>query len=302
MIGGLASPPESHYNSPTIPSGSSEPQTLFSPNFSPPKFVDPRDLQYSMDVLQRHSQNNLMEQEIGSPMDKEEGSPMTGVEWRTLSLDPSSEDEEEGDPMVVESEKLSPELSEDEEEGDSMVVESEKLLPELSEDEEEGASAIGLESKRLASDSSEDEDEGISTKKSSSSDSLEDEDEGTHAKKSASEDEDEGHVEEGSPPFGLQPKNSSTTDVFENDLANVINGMTSNQTLLDQDSSVHLAASFEPRRSSRNSKMKNRPSLEFVTPSKSFSGKKMPAFTKDLILLQASLLIILCGNGRLNVL
>ena len=206
-----------------------------------------------------------------------------------------------------------------------MVFVSEKLSPELSEDEEEGASVIGLESKRLAleffedkgeedhmvdvktkksspSDSSEDEDEGTSTKKSSSSDSLEDEDEGTHAKKSASEDEDEGHVEEGSPPFGLQPKNSSTTDVFENDLANVINGMTSNQTLLDQDSSVHLAASFEPRRSSRNSKMKNRPSLEFVTPSKSFSGKKMPAFTKDLILLQASLLIILCGNGRLNVL
>ena len=119
MIGGLASPPESHYNSPTIPSGSSEPQTLFSPNFSPPKFVDPRDLQYSMDVLQRHSQNNLMEQEIGSPMDKEEGSPMTGVEWRTLLLN-TPEDEEEGDPMVVESEKLSPELSEDEEEGDPM--------------------------------------------------------------------------------------------------------------------------------------------------------------------------------------
>lgn len=58
--------------------------------------------------------------------------------------------------------------------------------------------------------------------------------------------------------------------------------------MVDLDSLVHLTTAMEPRRSSRNAGLKNKPSLMSVAPPKFPSAKRKPPLKKDGILLHAS--------------
>jgi hypothetical protein len=93
MAGGLASPPESHYNSPHIPVASSSLSMMPLEQLTPPEFVNPRDLQDPTDSDgESVEQIRLTEKQIDG-----EDDPMVGFDARA-QLD--SQENGDDDPMV----------------------------------------------------------------------------------------------------------------------------------------------------------------------------------------------------------
>lgn len=78
-------------------------------------------------------------------------------------------------------------------------------------------------------------------------------------------------------------------DTFEKELSCKLSDLQkSNQTLMDSDSSVHLAPPFELRRSSRNATVNYKPIPTLPAPSTSSSRKRKPTMKKRRIHMKAS--------------
>ena len=211
---------------------------------------------------------DLTEQEIGCTANEGgDHHPMIGMESCLQEDDPMNADE---------SNKSVMNLAEDrEEEFDSMIeVESNKSSTDLSEDEEEeGSPKKAVECYESLVDSCKDN-EGNPT----ISDEL------------------QKPMEESDPRISILLENSS----FKNKLANVIDSLGSNQMswdLASPDLPIPLAVAFEPRQSSRNAANKKPLSSQLVLPPKSSGSKRKPAFNKDLIILQVSVLMILSATS-----
>ena len=290
VTGGLISPPQSCYNSPAFPDTSLSALNLAA--FSPSQFVKPRDLhdstEYSGDEVGQREQCVSSKEEGGCPGRSRRPSLASSLSSLTTSVSPENEkeankskkslsesseeeeevvpitvaektssgdmleeeeEEEEGIPMSVAEKTSSGDMLEEEEEEDHMIVTEKKTSQDLSDEEEE----------------EEEEEEGVSmivTEKKSLEDTMED--------------------EEGEPMPGIESKNppQDRLDNKEGNTMNINADLTvqledGNAMTIDADSSVQLDARFEPRRSSRNPQMINKPSLDFV------AWPKSPKVTKS---------------------
>jgi hypothetical protein len=360
MIGGLASPPDSRYNSPLNPTVSSS--ESHCSKIQPPQFVKPSDLHdvtnFCGNEGKTQERDNVNEQVNGCLGDAESQSlpisrnssllssssitlenvggddAMITVESEMILAESSQVGEEVDGMMVVECEKGVSDLIEVDEAVDRMiVVEPKKQISDLSEDEEDNTMVDIESSSDLAEDKEDDpmtgaksegdEDVNPTTEVDSSklSDLSEDEDDspeiGVESSKPSdsaegeSEDEDESFVadeeavpkkpsesvedgDEGHPATEVDETNLSNSS--EDEDGSVIGIKEANPTIsvelskmsLDPDASVHLAETFEPRRSARNTAAKDKPYRMVITPSKLSVRKKKPVYKKDVILYEVS--------------
>ena len=264
MTGGLASPPQSCHNSPVFP------DTSLS------AFVKPGDLldstEYSGDEVGQPEQReggcpgrsrrlslasslsslttsvspadeeeaNKSKKSLLESSEDEDGDPITGVEVKNSSLD-SLEEEEEVDPITVAEKTSLGDMLGEEEEEDHMIVTEKKTSEDLSEEEEE-------------EEDEEDEEE---------------EKEEEEENKSLEDTMEEKEVE---PMPGIEEGNAMNIDTDSSVQLEEGNSMT-----IDADSSVQLEAILEPRRSSRNPQMINKPSVAWPKSPKVMKGKGKPA-------------------------
>jgi hypothetical protein len=125
MTGGLASPPDSRYNSPLFSNGSS----LTSPSLhfgqlSSPEFVNPKDLHDSFDSdgeeFGQQESVNVTEQGVGSPSDVElDSTPRSRKSSLPSSLSDTAENNADKPMTATPIKEPSSKSSEDKEEGDS---------------------------------------------------------------------------------------------------------------------------------------------------------------------------------------
>jgi hypothetical protein len=282
MTGGLASPPDSRYNSPLGADGSSSISSkLHCEKLSPPKFVNPRDLQDPMesheDEFEQLELVNLTEQGASSQGDVESDfttrsrkssltSSLSDVAENEDGRDPAtpiepkkplshSSDDEGDDPMPsqsdlsvegvndalieVESNELLLDSTELEERVEEMVlVESNNPESDSSDNDKRDDPMVGVESEEPLSDSGESEDDPIIAVESKEPSNL-------------MEDDEEGDLTPGvNSTQLLDLSDDEPLPIIGIEDVNPMIGVERNKISLDPDSS--LAASSEPRRSSRN--------------------------------------------------
>jgi len=351
--GGLASPPDSHYNSPIFPVGSSS--NLQTGNLSPARCVNPRDLHNADDLfgvdLGPREEDNLPEQEVGGLGGARSHSIARS---RKSSAPPSPQGSSEYEcrdeqSIAVESEKPGFRLSEDEDDEVTTIVGSQsressshpqqedatmvglESSERLSQEDDvamadvesnepssqvDGATMSGIESSEPSSHPQEEGNEGnpmfgvesndplgqpLSESKGTSSDLSDSEEDGEGGGRTSGVDSSQSKQEEGDeesrPTTAVGASDSSSDDgkiaspIVGMEEANPKTGADDDQMSLDFATSLHLAAQFEPRRSSRNIPAKNKPNInyvDYVPFRKSSNRKKKPAFGMDEILLQAS--------------
>ena len=356
ITGGLASPPDSRYNSPIFPIGSSS--NLQRGNLSPLRCVDPRQLQSSYNFfkgnLEHQEENNSTEQEIGNlggansqltvrsrnsstqpssppatsehgcgtdreiPMELDKGgststkddSDSDDVTMPDLQLKESSSHPQDDDATMVGGSTS----TKDDSDSDDVTMPDLQLKESLSHPQDDDATMVGTQSKEsslppLVQDddvpmvsveprerSSEPQRvEGVNFTRPTDEEmekhdsvvvveSVEQLSEPKGPDSSDSEEDDE----EGAPANDVKKIPDTSVGIKE---ATLKTGRKSNDISLDVESSVHTAAQFEPRRSSRNvSKKANY--VQYVPPHRSFHRKKPASEKEEVNLLQASLPIL----------
>ena len=186
-----------------------------------------------------------------------EGAPIICVE-STESSSGLGEDGEEDDPMIgVGSKESSKSLANNGENDDpTIVIASKELMSNAIDDGGGGGPMIGVEAMEPFSNPFADD--------------------------------------EGDPKTGVDLNKSSDSLSGEADpvndipVVNPVADMESNEMVLDTDLSDNLAATSEPRRSSRNAGVKSGPHLKIATPSKLSRGKRKLAHENGAVLLQVS--------------
>jgi hypothetical protein len=228
------------------------------------------------DLSEDEEDNTMVDIESSSDLaEDKEDDPMTGAK---------SEGDEDVNPTTeVDSSKLS-DLSDDEDDSPAIGAESSKpsdSVEDESEDEDDSPE-IGVESSKpsdSAEGESEDEDESF----------VADEEAVPKKPSESVEDGDEGHpateVDETNLSNSSEDEDGSVIGIKE---ANPTISVELSKMSLDPDASVHLAETFEPRRSARNTAAKDKPYRMVITPSKLSVRKKKPVYKKDVILYEVS--------------
>jgi hypothetical protein len=267
MIGGLASPPESQFNSPNLSFGPTS--TFQRGNFSPPKCVNPRDLQ---DTIEPPSPASEVKKPAKDDKDAKDAR-VADVPSRESSSHPRDDDRESVEDYSsradVESGKPPLDMQENEH------------LSDLEDNANEVNNKNGLELSR-SSEAMMVDDGPLSESKGAQphlSDSEEDDDE---------EDQHANAVES----FDSSVKGKIARPAFRIVEPNPQTISDSNQISADFESAVQLAAEFELRRSSRNIASKNRPTVsyaDYIPPRKSFNSKRKVPFENHEVILKVSL-------------
>ena len=319
ITGGLASPPDSRYNSPIFPIGSSS--NLQRGNLSPLRCVDPRQLQSSYNFfkgnLEHQEENNSTEQEIGNLGGA--NSQLT-VRSRNSSTQPSSPPAtlEHGCgtdcEIPMELDKGGSTSTKDDSDSDDVTMPDLQLKESSSHPQDDDATMVGTQSKESSLPPLVQDDDvpmvSVEPRERSSElqrvegvnfthptdeemeehnsvvvvESVEQLSEPKGPDSSDSEEDDE----EGAPANDVEKIPDTSVGIKE---ATLKTGRKSNDISLDVESSVHTAAQFEPRRSSRNvSKKANY--VQYVPPHRSFHRKKPASEKEEVNLLQASLPIL----------
>lgn len=279
------SPPDSGYNSPLLPTVSSS--GSHSENLTLPQFVNPSNPHVVHDAANCCGDKvERQEQTSDSSDDKDEGDTMLGVDSQ---LQPSSVSAEVKEDVLAEEEEdflAEDDPTKDKEDDAEVDVDPMIGVVESEEDEEDDPAEVDDDPMIGVVESEEDEEDNPTNEVdlTNFSGSSEDEDDPVGVKEGIST-IDEGHP--ASEVDGAKLSDSDSTEDLDgifvgNEEANPMISDKLNEMSLDSDSSVHLAAPFEPRRSSRNTAAKDKPYRMVVTSPKLSSGRKKPVFKMDM--------------------
>ena len=310
LTGGLASPPESRYNSPTIDVPLSYELPLSQ--ISPPKLVDHNDISSVGSGTEGFKgaddpMNVVKSQKLSDSSDipNEEDTVMINVESKKFSLDALDED----DAMIgVQSKKSSLDIVD---EDDAMIgIQSKKLLLDMAEEDDD---SVSMESKGPSSDIANEEEPviGIHSKTLRSYDveegngrinfgwkkslSVGEEEGGVKSKKSLSKPSTDSYLNpslyssdsDSDPMVEVKSKTSSYRTITEmNKSSHSIEAGNVNSS---NDVDILLSALFEPRRSSRNGPVKQKLTPGWFATQRLSNGKSKSARKKTMNRVQVSI-------------